>query len=639
LLTDLAAILRAARRRGAGVVGPPAAQGEANMNEHETDESRRKILAALLAAPAAALAGCSADGGIGGELIATEAEALTVPELQTLCNNFYAMTNILEIRIVMPAAEWQALRLEQPKGNNCNFEYLPTAPDRFDWHLATSVTITGSSVPSTSTTFTNIGIKKKSHCGSFDTNKPSFKLDFSEFDNHKAELEALIGTSHLTLHNCKQDESYIRQPLSYYLFKQAGLPYSRCNFCKVFVNDALLGVFVNVEPVRERFIENNFNPNRGGNLYEFELGDDFDANRIQYIDTEKVSTITNQLDLSVAATEVSSRNLARITRVIDLGQFIRFHAMEFLLKHWDSYNGGVNGRGNNTYVYNDVQAVPNPSANGSPRNVWFKFIPSGTDQILQPWQNFGVFNPTKTSLVGEIVRGDSSPFGLFWVLRSQIKTYGDTVFSRTNIDGPINQFIDQMRSILQSMGATAFLGGTTAAVLADIAVVQQQLGLVRSAAFLMGGFPTSSLYIKDAITGDVMRASLTQHVGSSTGTDFEVVHRSFIQDANDRWFASGFPRFVNEGNGGWLHCSGTIRTPANHLMVYTTRTDDGIGAKDFFVIPETINSFCITGACTLLNNRTRLFLKFGTDDATPAATQAQRVYQTGPTTATKVVFY
>ena len=125
--------------------------------------------------------------------------------------------------------------------------------DRFDWYRTTSVTISGTKFPKANT-FSNPGIIKKSYCGSFSTTKPALRLDFAHYvpANEKA-VEAVIGTQYITLNNCVQDYSYIRQPLGYNLFKQAGLPYARCNFAKVVVNGTNMGVYVNLEPMKKRF--------------------------------------------------------------------------------------------------------------------------------------------------------------------------------------------------------------------------------------------------------------------------------------------------------------------------------------------------------------------------------------------------
>ena len=54
--------------------------------------------------------------------------------------------------------------------------------------------------------------------------------------------------------------------------------------------------------------------------------------------------------------------------------------MDFFFKHWDGYSRNTN----NTYLYNDVDAVAAPGVG----DVKLKFIPWGVDQILQPPRSF-----------------------------------------------------------------------------------------------------------------------------------------------------------------------------------------------------------------------------------------------------------
>ena len=593
------------------------------MKKNQIDGSRRKVLGALAAAPVAWLTGCGA-GEESGERLESESSALTGAELQALCNAFYAMSNRIDIRISMNPASWDALRTAQPNGGICNWDFPPDQ-DRFATFEADSVTVSGSAFSSSIPTIQRVGIQKKSFCGSFHTVTPCLKLDFGEFiGSNEALIESFLGTSHLLLNNCLQDPSFIRQPLAYYLFKQAGLPYSRGNFARVFVNNALIGVYLNLEPIRKRHIENNFGRSTG-NLYEFELTDDFTSSRMAFIDVEKVHAFTNKVDLSKTASELAVLGLNGVNRNFDVNQFIKFHAMEFLLKHWDSYDGGVAGRGNNTYVYNDVL---DPAAERR-----FKFIPWGTDAILRPERKFGIEDPSRSSIVGGLVRGNATTAGQ---LRAQIATYANTVFSRANLEGPIKQFIDQMQSTLATLGAVPIDTGFPN-VPANIAEVRQQLGLVRSAAFVLAGISSPSYYLKDPNTGDCMRASATQHFPSNSTTDFEVVHRAPVPDANDRWTFDG-ASFTNEASQGHLRCSASLSAAPGHLAVYTTPTPDtGDGRQTFRIYADMPNSFCVSGTFKLRNDGTGQFLKFATD--APSGTGAQRVYQTSQADASNLVIY
>ena len=312
---------------------------------------------------------------------------MSVQQQQAL-DSLYALDNVLTIKIKMPQSDWDAVRTEQPAGGVCNFEW--TGGGRFTWRKAPSVEISGTSFPAR-TTFTEVGVKKKSFCGSLNSEKPCLHIDFGRFSEANVPaINALIGSRYLTLNNSIQDRSYIRQPLGYRLLAMAGLPHSRCNFARVFVNGTLIGqgfggvnspgTYVNAEPIMKRYIERNFNGNMDGNLYELEHHDDFVDERLRFITTESLSKFEDKADLKFANNHIAANGLAGANQMFDLDQFIKFYAMEFFLKHWDGYTNNTN----NTYIYNDVDAVAAPGVD----NVKFKMIPWGIDQILKPDRRF-----------------------------------------------------------------------------------------------------------------------------------------------------------------------------------------------------------------------------------------------------------
>ena len=99
-------------------------------------------------------------------------------EQQQKLDSLYAIDNVLTIKITMPQGDWDAVRTEQPKGGRCNFEW--TGGSRYTWRKATSVEISGTNFPAR-TTFTDMGVKKKSFCGSLRSDKPCLHIDFGRF--------------------------------------------------------------------------------------------------------------------------------------------------------------------------------------------------------------------------------------------------------------------------------------------------------------------------------------------------------------------------------------------------------------------------------------------------------------------------
>ena len=189
----------------------------------------------------------------------------------------------------------------------------------------------------------------------------------------------------MTLNNSIQDNSYIRQTLGYRMMEMAGLPNSRCNYARVFVNGTLIGqgvggvnapgIFVNAEPIMKQYIERNFSGNMNGNLYEIEHNDDFLEERLEFIGVEELSEFDDKADLKFACEHIKANGLAGADQMIDMEQYLKLYAMEFLLKHWDGYANNTN----NTYLYNDVTLSRTPGVG----DIKFKIIPWGVDQTLQ----------------------------------------------------------------------------------------------------------------------------------------------------------------------------------------------------------------------------------------------------------------
>ncbi|HZN83372.1 MAG TPA: hypothetical protein VFC01_27375 [Mycobacterium sp.] len=62
-------------------------------------------------------------------------------EQQQALDSFYALDNVITVKITMPQADWDAVRTEEPQGGRCNFEF--TGGARYTWRKATSVEISG----------------------------------------------------------------------------------------------------------------------------------------------------------------------------------------------------------------------------------------------------------------------------------------------------------------------------------------------------------------------------------------------------------------------------------------------------------------------------------------------------------------
>jgi spore coat protein CotH len=268
---------------------------------------------------------------------------------------------VLQIDILMDPNDWDLLRFQardvwDELGPGC-FDGPRTSPYTF---FPATVTIDGEPL-------SGAGVRKKGFFGSADFAKPALKIDFGEFNPG----QEYLGMDRLTLNNAKQDPALVKQCLAYQLFRDAGLPASRCNFAHVIVNGQDMGVYVNVESIKKRFLARHF-PDNTGNLYEGALSD-FRPTWVNTFERKTNPDDPNRADLQaiVDALDVTPdpQLEAVLTDLVDLDAFYRFWAMEALISHWDSYH---NGR-NNFWIYFDPAPVSGPQVN---------FIPWGIDGIL-----------------------------------------------------------------------------------------------------------------------------------------------------------------------------------------------------------------------------------------------------------------
>jgi hypothetical protein len=557
-------------------------------------------------------------------------EMAMTAEQQQAMDSFYGLDNVITIKITMPASEWDKVRLEEPQGGRCEWDW--TGGSRYTWRKADTVEISGTIFPAP-TTLTDIGIKKKSFCGSIDDKKPCIHIDFGRFSSTTEDVaEALIGTRYVTLNNSKQDDSYVRQTLGYRMLEMAGLPHSRCNYARVFVNgipvgqglgsEMFAGIFVNAEPIMKRHIERNFG-NMNGNLYEIEHTDDFLEERLPFIGVESLSEFDDKDDLKFACRHIKANGLAGADQMLDMDQFLKVYAMEFLLKHWDGYANNTN----NTYLYNDVTAVASPGVG----DIRFKMIPWGVDQILKPGESFRL---GRMGIVAQLVRNDDARRKQ---LMDQIRAYRETLFSREHQQMVLKPLIDQMQALVTGFGVPN--------AVQEIDTVRQQLRLAESAAYIFTGLPdpTEPVYILKHDTSDCLHASNTESIppGEAAPVNFEVYHQQLFDNNHptDLWVLNDLgigKSFTNQAFNRNLHASATSVTPAGHKFLYTCAPSNGDHAEEFTIAPVPVpdidpanppGRFAFTGYFNIVSVRTSEMAKFG-NDLTPSG--RPRVHQELP---------
>ena len=264
--------------------------------------------------------------------------------------------HVLEIAIEMAPADWDALRM-QTRSDQDLFgrpDCLGSPfPSPFTWFPATA-TVDGELLEM-------VAVRKKGFIGSLSGEKPSLKISIDEYQAGRT----YHGLERLTLNNSIQDPAYIGQCIAYALFDRAGLPAPRCNFARVAVNGQPLGTYVQVESIEDELLDHHY-LSSDGNLYEGTLSDFLAAWSGTFEkENNQLEDDWSDIDAVIAAAAAPDQELfASLDEVIDLDEFIRFWALESLIRHWDGYAGNIN----NFWLYESGGRL--------------HFLPWGADQVL-----------------------------------------------------------------------------------------------------------------------------------------------------------------------------------------------------------------------------------------------------------------
>ncbi len=112
--------------------------------------------------------------------------------------------------------------------------------------------------------YKNVGIRGKgntslSTVSSMDSDRYSFKVEFDQYDKNKS----YHGLDKLSLNNVIQDNTYMKDYLTYQMMNEFGASAPLCSFAYITVNGEDWGLYLAVEGVEDSFLQRNF-----GNDYE-----------------------------------------------------------------------------------------------------------------------------------------------------------------------------------------------------------------------------------------------------------------------------------------------------------------------------------------------------------------------------------
>lgn len=116
--------------------------------------------------------------------------------------------------------------------------------------------------------FKNVGIRGKgntslSTVASMDSDRYSFKIEFDQYDSTKS----YYGLDKLSLNNLIQDNTMMKDYLTYQMMNEFGVAAPLCSFTYITVNGEDWGLYLAVEAVEESFLQRNYGSDYG-DLYK-----------------------------------------------------------------------------------------------------------------------------------------------------------------------------------------------------------------------------------------------------------------------------------------------------------------------------------------------------------------------------------
>ncbi len=117
-------------------------------------------------------------------------------------------------------------------------------------------------------TYKNVAIRAKGNTSltqveSYGNNRYSFKIEFDHYDSSKT----YYGLDKLCLNNIIQDNTYMKDYLTYQMMAQFGVAAPLCSYVNITVNGEDWGLYLAVEGVEEAFLQRNYG-NDYGELYK-----------------------------------------------------------------------------------------------------------------------------------------------------------------------------------------------------------------------------------------------------------------------------------------------------------------------------------------------------------------------------------
>ncbi|HEX9971339.1 MAG TPA: CotH kinase family protein, partial [bacterium] len=196
-------------------------------------------------------------------------------------------------------------------------------------------------------TLTHIGFRIRGNT-SRQSAKKSFRIDI----NHFVPGRQFYDLEKLNLNGEHNDPSIIRSKLCWDLFNNVGVPASRANHVKFYINNKYQGLYINVEHIDDEFVQKRFG-NQNGNLYKclypadlVYLGSDqtpykqpHNGRRAYDLTTNKTADDYSDLVHFIDVLNNTPQPLLKpeLEKIFNVDNFLKWLAVDVLVGSWDDY--------------------------------------------------------------------------------------------------------------------------------------------------------------------------------------------------------------------------------------------------------------------------------------------------------------
>ena len=259
-------------------------------------------------------------------------------------NNFYNIDTVREIRISFYDSNWDYL-LDSLYVLGENERILADIEIDGNYYDSVGVRYKG---------FSSVSVNRLK-------NPLNIKLDYIiEGQDH-------LGIDKLKLSNVIQDPSFIREVLSYEIYRKY-MPSSRANYANIFINDTLWGLYTNVEAVNKDFLIDHFdskynpffkcNPDNINIQIGGENSNLSNTHGIDSIDYYPYYNIKSNHGWAELYQFIDTLNNVSdsLHHVLNVDRTLWMHALNYTLINFDSYIGYAQ----NYYLYEDQASQWNP---------------------------------------------------------------------------------------------------------------------------------------------------------------------------------------------------------------------------------------------------------------------------------------